>query len=93
MRNLAIYLSAISVLHGSSALRHGASQIRDLLAFPKYQVQFLNNLPLSASDAERCDTLGIQTEDEFLGLHPSLSERRRVGDGVTDPSHVSLLVR
>ena len=51
------------------------------MAFPKYEIQFLNDLPLAASDADQCHNLGIETEDEFLGLKLSLSERRRLGDG------------
>jgi hypothetical protein len=82
MRNLAIYLSALSVLSPpTSALRHGASQLRDVLAFPKYEVQFLNDLPLAESDARRCRSLGIEREEEWMGLRAPFVDGRRLGDG------------
>lgn len=80
MRNLSIYLSALLVLsspvHG---LRHGSRQLRDQLAFPKYQVDFLNDLPLSQSDAERCRAVGVEAEDEFT--HARFAGRKRLGEG------------
>lgn len=93
MRNLIIYLSALSSLSSSSAIRHGASQLRDILAFPKYEVQFLNDLPLAASDAERCGNLGIEREDEFLTGRLDIRERKRIGDGGEDPVPVSKLLQ
>ena len=89
MRNLIIYLSALVSLNPSGALRSGSSQLRDLAAFPKYEVQFLNDLPLAASDADRCQTLGIEQEDDFLGLRIFLTERRRLSDGTDVPSQVN----
>ncbi|ORY23996.1 hypothetical protein BCR39DRAFT_548093 [Naematelia encephala] len=82
-RNLIIYLSALSVLQSDPAyaLRQGSSRLRDVLAFPKYQVQFLNDLPLSTSDAYLCEDIGVEREDEFLGLRVSLPGRKRIGDG------------
>lgn len=65
MRNLAIYLSALTALSQSYALRHGSHQLRDLLAFPKYSVDYLNELPLSKTDAERCKLEGVEFEDDF----------------------------
>ena len=90
MRHLAIYVSALASLYPSLALRHGSAQLRDLVAFPKYEIQFLNDLPLMASDASRCRSLGIEQEDDFLGLRIVLAERRRLSDGVDVPSPVSI---
>jgi protein OS-9 len=83
MRYLHIYLSALATLspYPSLAIRNTASQLRDLFAYPKYEIQFLNHLPLTRSDAERCHSLGIQREDEFLDLRLSALDRKRVGDG------------
>ena len=89
MRYLAIYISALASLYPSHALRHGSAQLRDLVAFPKYEVQFLNDLPLMASDASRCRSQGIEQEDDFLGLRVVLTERRRLSDGTDVPSPVS----
>jgi hypothetical protein len=65
MRNLSIYLSALATLLPSNALRHGSHQLRDLLAFPKYQIDYLNELPLSSSDAKACLREGVENESEF----------------------------
>jgi hypothetical protein len=65
MRNLSIYLSALATLLPSSALRHGSHQLRDLLAFPKYQIDYLNELPLSSSDAKACLREGVEYESDF----------------------------
>lgn len=81
MRYLLIYLSALSSLHTGVAIRHGSSPLRDLQAFPKYEVQFLNHLPLASSDAERCQSLGLDREEDWLGHRPGRHDRRRVGDG------------
>jgi protein OS-9 len=81
MRNLLIYLSALSSLSPVFGFRHGAAQLRDLLAYPKYDVQFLNDLPVSASDAERAKSLGVEREEEWLSLFLSLGSRRRLSDG------------
>ena len=70
MRKLAIYVSALLALDSAEALRHGASQLHDLLAFPKYNVRFLNELPLSSSDAARCRQSGVLNEEDFWALHP-----------------------
>ncbi len=91
MRYLTIYLYALAFLSpsASSAIRPGASQLRDLAAFPKYEVQFLNNLPLAASDADRCQTFGIEREEQFLGLRIALGERRRLSDGTEQTDIIS----
>ncbi|WVQ83188.1 hypothetical protein IAT38_005327 [Cryptococcus sp. DSM 104549] len=81
-RNLFIYLSALAALTAPSlSLRHGAHQLRDLYAYPKYQVQFHNELPIAASDAERCKEVGVYSEEEWMVLRPGGGERRRLGDG------------
>ena len=81
MRNLVIYLSALGTLSPALAISHGAAQLRDLLAYPKYDVQFMNDLPLSTSDADRAKTLGIETEIEWLDLRLASQDQRRLGDG------------
>jgi protein OS-9 len=81
MRNLIIYLSALGTLSPTLAISHGAAQLRDLLAYPKYDVQFLNDLPLSHSDADRAERLGVETENEWLDLRLFTPDRRRLGDG------------
>lgn len=92
MRNLNIYLSALISLHGSLALHHGPSHFRDLQAFPKYEVQFLNHLPIAESDAKECLSGGIEREEEWMGARaPMLGHResdrdsdrgrRRLSDG------------
>lgn len=81
MRNLYIYLSALSVLSPALGFRHGAAQLRDLLAYPKYDVQFLNDLPISASDGERAQAMGLDKEDEWLSLHLKNEGRRRLDNG------------
>lgn len=86
MRNLAIYLSALAALSAGSVtgLRHGSRQLRDLLAFPKYQIDFLNELPLSNSDAERCKAVGVEVEEEFAQVHFEWRKRLGEGDGSSD---------
>ena len=93
MRNLIIYLGALSALSStSSAVRHGAAQLRDLLAYPKYEVQFLNDLPVSASDADKAKSLGVEREDEWLHLRLGLHDRKRLSDGQdAGPSEVGNL--
>lgn len=81
MRNLEIYLSALAVLHGVAALGHGSSHFRDLQAFPKFEVQFLNQLPISESDAKRCMSAGIEREDEWMGLRAPHVDQKRLGSG------------
>ena len=75
MRNLIIYLSALAALSEPSvyALHHGSAQLRDLLAFPKYDIQFLNELPLSSSDAARCQQNGLHSPDDFWAVRPVAS--------------------
>lgn len=81
MRNLYIFLSAVSSLTSSTAaLRHSTHQLRDLFAFPKYEVDFLNDLPLSSSDASRAKSLGVENEEEWLRKSFQV-ERKRLGDG------------
>lgn len=75
MSHLAIYLLALAASRPHVlALNSG---LQDLAAFPKYQVEFLNHLPLSANDAAVVQRLGMAHEDEFLQLHP----RRDTIDG------------
>lgn len=52
------------------AIRSGPHQLRDLYAYPKYQIQFLNDLPVSASDAKRIKEGGIGSEIEWLDMRP-----------------------
>ncbi|OCF33859.1 hypothetical protein I316_04571 [Kwoniella heveanensis BCC8398] len=71
-------LSALALLGASQqvqvqALRHDIHQLRDLYAYPKYEVQFLNDLPLSKSDAERFTSFGLGDVDDWL--------RARAGGG------------
>lgn len=82
MRNLIIYLSALTSLSITPVLglRHGSRQLRDMLAFPKYQVEFLNELPLSQSDAERCRAMGVEDEDDFTKVRFEGTDRRSIGD-------------
>ena len=88
MRNLIIYLSALGALSPALAVSHGAAQLRDLLAYPKYDVQFLNDLPLSDSDAARAKARGVETEDEWFDLRLS-PNRKRLGDATDTPVEVS----
>ncbi|WVW78308.1 hypothetical protein I302_100262 [Kwoniella bestiolae CBS 10118] len=92
-RNLLIYLCALSSLSSSLSFRHGQNQLRDLYAYPKYEVQFLNDLPLSRSDALRCQSLGVDSEEQWL--EPSVRDGRRLGDGsdeeVKDQDHLELV--
>ena len=84
MRNLHIYLQALAVLYGASevhALGHRSSHFRDLQAFPKYEVQFLNHLPIAESDAKRCMSAGIEVEDEWMALRAPHVGQQRLGDG------------
>lgn len=89
MRNLAIYLAAVATLHPTLAARYGA-HFRDLLAFPKYEVQFLNDLPIAAADAARLQELGLDQEQEYMGWHPATGQDRRVGDGSESSARVRL---
>lgn len=79
MSYLAIYLLALASQAQALAPNGG---LQDLAAFPKYQVEFLNHLPLSASDAAIVKRLGMAHEDEFLQLHP----RRDTIDGGEEPT-------
>lgn len=85
MRYLHIYLAALGTLSPTHAISHGAAQLRDLLAYPKYDVQFLNDLPLSHSDAEQAKTMGVETEDEWFDIKLQTRDRRRLGDGNDTP--------
>ncbi|WWC59607.1 uncharacterized protein I303_102165 [Kwoniella dejecticola CBS 10117] len=80
-RNLLIYLCALSSLSSTSSLRQGGNQLRDLYAYPKYEVQFLNDLPLSQSDAERVKSLGLGNEQDWLQGNLGGSSGRRLSDG------------
>ncbi|WVQ98169.1 hypothetical protein IAU59_005291 [Kwoniella sp. CBS 9459] len=72
---LALSALALSATTSANALRHGAHQLRDLYAYPKYEVQFLNDLPLSKSDAERFTSAGVGDIGDWL--------RARSGDRST----------
>ncbi|WVF69689.1 hypothetical protein IAT40_004468 [Kwoniella sp. CBS 6097] len=67
-RTLCVLTLSALILAASQvqALRHGAHQLRDLYAYPKYEVQFLNDLPLSKSDAERYTSFGVGEPGEWL---------------------------
>ncbi|ORX33983.1 hypothetical protein BD324DRAFT_605342 [Kockovaella imperatae] len=82
MRNLVIYLSALTAL-SSHAYKHEAAQLRDLLAYPKYEIQFLNDLPISWSDADRVEKEGLERAEEWSELR--LKERKELGDGSDVP--------
>lgn len=81
MRNLFIYLSALNALSPVFGLRHGTAQLRDLLAYPKYEVQFLNDLPISTTDAEKARSIGIEREDEWFSLHLGIAGTKRLSNG------------
>jgi hypothetical protein len=88
MRNLHIYLSALTFLDSALGIRHGASQLRDLQAFPKFEVQFLNHLPVTESDAARMQRDGLQHDDEWSDVHRQrASDRHRLDAGLVDESH------
>ena len=90
MRNLIIYISAIAALSPyGHAYKHEAAQLRDLLAYPKYGMEFLNDLPLSSSDARIANDRGVNGETEWLKLKLEGS-RGRLTDGSGDiPTEVS----
>lgn len=93
MRNLLIYLSALTSLSTPVlGLRHGSRQLRDMLAFPKYQVEFMNELPLSHSDAERCRAMGVEDEDEFTKVRFEGRDRRAISESEDEPSSDSTAV-
>lgn len=85
MRNLHIYLSALASLHSALGIRHGASQLRDLQAFPKFEVQFLNHLPVTETEAARYHKEGLRREDEWSGTDTGAGFHRL--DGVDEGSH------
>lgn len=73
MSHLAIYLLALAALSPAQpalAALHAGGGLQDLAAYPKYQVEFLNDLPLSQSDADAIRQRGLTHEDEFKDLHP-----------------------
>jgi protein OS-9 len=84
MRNLHIYLSALSVLHPVLGIRHGSSELRDLEAFPKFEVQFLNHLPVAESEAKRSQSEGIRREEEWVRCKPGSPGMQQLGDGTAD---------
>jgi protein OS-9 len=82
MRNLHIYLSALVTLYGGRVhAGHRSSHFRDLQAFPKFEVQFLNQLPIAESDAKRCLDAGIEQEEDWMTLRAARVEHKRIGDG------------
>lgn len=91
MRNLAIYLAGLAVLSGpSAALGPASASFRDLLAYPKYEVLFLNDLPIAESDARRLrggepggtsSTGGLDHEDDWWSLRVPRRPEKRLGDG------------
>lgn len=72
-----LYLHLLPLLP-ALAIGSGPHQLRDLYAYPKYQVQFLNDLPVSASDAKRIREVGVGSEIEWLDMRPG---DRRLEDG------------
>lgn len=97
MRNLVIYLSALSTLAPVWGFRNGPHQLRDLLAFPKYSIDFLNETPLSATDAAKCRAEGVELEDDFTQTRfTGEGARRRLsgndtntGEGSRSPAKVN----
>ncbi|BEI83897.1 hypothetical protein CcaverHIS002_0405010 [Cutaneotrichosporon cavernicola] len=87
MSHLAIYLLALAALRPASALGVG---LQDLASLPKYQVDFLNDLPLSESDAASIRIHGLTHEDQFLALHPA-SARRDTIESTTSQSSTDIL--
>lgn len=93
MRNLAIYLAGLAALSGpSAALGPASASFRDLLAYPKYEVLFLNDLPIAESDARRLrgggaadgsssEAGGIDHEEDWWSLKVPRRAERRLGDG------------
>lgn len=63
-------LLGASLVGVSHAMRPAGSAggLEDLAAFPKYEVQFLNEFPLRASEAEQCKKEGLASDDDFLEL-------------------------
>jgi protein OS-9 len=55
---------------GAAVRTPNAGGLQDLAAYPKYEVVFLNDQPLSASDAARCRSEGLVNDDDFLVIHP-----------------------
>lgn len=62
-----LYLHLLPLLP-APAIGSGPHQLRDLYAYPKYQVQFLNDLPISASDAKRIKEVGVGSEIEWIDM-------------------------
>lgn len=86
MRNLLIYVSALAALFPSDVIsfQHGAAHLRDLLAYPKYEVQFLNDLPIAVTDADTVRDEGLRTPHDWLSVHVSKTQRKRLS-GDHDP--------
>lgn len=70
MSHLAIYLLALAALSPARPALALGGGLQDLAAYPKYQVDFLNDLPLAESDAAEIRKFGLTHEDQFLDLHP-----------------------
>ncbi|KAL7419350.1 Protein OS-9 [Cryptotrichosporon argae] len=80
MRPLAVAPAAILLLLAPIApasARRPSAQLQDPAAFPKYAVEFLNDLPLSAGDAVRSRAHGV---GEREWLEPRLGDRRTLGE-------------
>ncbi|WVQ75899.1 hypothetical protein IAR50_005534 [Cryptococcus sp. DSM 104548] len=68
--------------HLALAFTHGPHHLRDLYAYPKYQVQFLNDYPISESVAKVVREVGLGSQAEWEELKPGGG--KRLGDGPTD---------
>jgi protein OS-9 len=88
MSHLAIYLLALAALRPASALGVG---LQDLASLPKYQVDFLNDLPLAESDAAAIRKHGLSHEDQFLALHPGRQPERSTIEGRDSEESTDLL--
>ncbi|ODN79542.1 hypothetical protein L202_03499 [Cryptococcus amylolentus CBS 6039] len=64
------------------AFTQGPHHLRDLYAYPKYQVQFLNDYPISESVAKLVREVGLGSQSEWEQLIPGGG--KRLGDGPTE---------
>lgn len=84
MSHLSIYLLALAALSPARPALALGGGLQDLAAYPKHQVDFLNDLPLAESDAAAIRQYGLTHEDQFLERHPgrkSWSPERGTIDG------------
>ncbi|RXK40925.1 hypothetical protein M231_01773 [Tremella mesenterica] len=78
MRNLDIYLKGLLALGLTVNGLKSRANLRDLHAFPKYAVEFLNHAPLASTDADLIRS-GVPSESIFL--EPRVSSGRHLSDG------------